>query len=59
MEPTTFWITFLAWLCCSGVWWLATSVGGWWIVAPAMVLICLSFTPAIVKDIRTLVRESE
>lgn len=56
---TTFWITLLAWLCCSAVWWLVTAVGSWWIALVAPVLLCASFTPAIIKDIRTLIRESE
>lgn len=53
-EPTTFWITLLAWVCCSGTWWLATVVQGWWVVLPAVALVALSFTVALIKDIRAL-----
>lgn len=53
-EPKTFWITLLAWLCCSGTWWLATTVKSWWVIVPAIVLVCLSFVVALIKDIRAL-----
>lgn len=54
MEPKTFWTTLLAWACCSAVWFLSVTFGGWWIVAPAIVLVCLSFTVALVQDVQRL-----
>lgn len=54
LEPATFWINVIAWICCSGVWGMAVTWGTWWVIIPSMGLISFSFTLAIVKDLRTM-----
>lgn len=54
IEPTTFWITLLAWVCCSGTWYLAATYESWWVVLPAVALVGLSFTAALIKDVKAL-----
>jgi hypothetical protein len=43
----------LAWVCCSAVWALA-AFGAWWVVLPAIVLVCASFTVSIVQDLKRM-----